>query len=826
MNISSPARPAAVSPPGTEPLLRVVGAGLPRVDGRALVTGAPVYTVDMELPDMLHGKILHSPLAHARIAAIDAGRARALPGVRAVLTHHDLPATPHSTAGVPFPELSPYDARLLDPHLRYVGDWVALVAAESEAVAEAALELIDVTYEELPAVFDPEEAMREGAPQLHEPDVSHPRFGLSPGPIHDARHNVSGHEEIWRGADFATTLAKADHIIEGTYRTQRVAHCALEPHVTIAQLDGYDRLNVWSSTQVPFHTRRQLAQVLGWPVSRIRVIKPRVGGGFGGKQEMLLEPAAAVLAIATRQPVRILHTRQEEFSASRFRHPMIIRLRSGVTRDGDLLAIDMRVIANTGAYGTHGLTVAQAAGHKTLCLYRAQAYHFVADAVYTNAPVSGAMRGYGAPQGYFALESHMDEIAAVLGMDPLVFRQRNHVRRGDDDPINLTSSAGVLGPGRHFRSCGLPQCLSLGAEAIGWGEPFDRGRGTVRRGRGLAIAMQGSGVAGSELGGASVKMNEGGSFNVMTGATDIGQGSDTVLAQIAAETLGVDLDQIIMQSSDTDIDVFDYGSYASSTTFVTGQGVKRAAEAVRDQILEVAAAMTGCPVERLHIADSRVRDSEGSREVTLAEVAMETLYGSRRQQIMGHGHASCHDSPPPFHAQFVEIAVDCETGQIRVERSVNVVDLGRAINPRLASGQVEGAVAMGLGYALSEEVLLDERGRVSNPAFVDYKVLSCLDMPTMTTILVEDPEPTGPFGAKSCGEVPINTPAPAVANALFDALGIRVRDLPITPEKVLAALRAAEAGRLPGGSPGPKGALGEDGRVGPAAPARPPTWGP
>ncbi len=791
-------RPAPTEPGGPGSALRVVGAPLPRVDGRALVAGAPVYTVDLDLPDMLHGKILHSPLAHARVAAIDVTRALALPGVRAVLTHRDVPPTRHATAGVPFPELSPYDTRLLDPHLRYVGDWVALVAAETEALAEAALALIDVAYEELPAVFDPVAAMAEGAPQLHDPDTTHPRFGATPGPVYDARHNVAAHEEIWRGGDFAAAIARADRVVEGTYRTQRVAHCALEPHVSIAQVDGYDRLNIWSSTQVPFHTRRQLARVLGWPVSRIRVIKLRVGGGFGGKQEMLLEPAAAALAIATRRPVRLLHTRQEEFNASRFRHPMTIRMRSGVTQDGTLLALEMHAVADTGAYGGHGLTVAQAAGHKTLCLYRAQAYHFVADAVYTNAPVSGAMRGYGAPQGYFALESHMDEVAAALGLDPLALRRRNHVRRGDDDPINLDPTAPEPRSARRFRSCGLPECLERGAAAIGWERPLERGRGVVRRGRGLAIAMQGSGVAGSELGGASIKMNDDGSFNVMTGATDIGQGSDTVLAQIAAETLGVGLDRIVMHSSDTDIDIFDYGSYASSTTFVSGTGVRRAAAAVRDQVLRVAAAMTGQPLAELDLAGGCVRSRDGTVDLPLAEVALETLYGTRRQQVMASGHASCHDSPPPFHAQFVEIAVDCETGQIRVERMVNAIDLGRAVNPRLASGQVEGAVAMGLGYALSEEVLLDDRGRVRNPGFVDYKVLSCLDMPEMTTILVEDPEPTGPYGAKSCGEVPINTPAPAVANALYDALGIRVRSLPITPEKVLAALRAAGGPPVPG----------------------------
>ena len=767
---------------------RVVGQKERRIDARPLVTGAPVYAAEFEQPNMLHARILHSPHAHANIRRIDKSKALALPGVYAVLSYEDLPRVAHSTAGQPYPEPSPYDAYLLDNRVRYVGDWVAFVAAETPAIAEEALRLIEVDYELLPAIFDPLEAMREGAPQLHEPDTTHPNWGKHNGDIYDAAHNIAAHEVIEHG-DFDAAMREADMIVEGEYRVPYISHAVLEPHVCVAYLDGYERMIVVSSTQVPYHTRRQLAAVLQLPISRVRIVKPRVGGGFGSKQEMLLEPVAAALALKTRQPVRIEYSRQEEFSAGRFRHAIIMRMRSGVKRDGTLIALSMHSIGNAGAYGTHSLSVTRSTGHKTLCLYRAKAYRFRADAIYTNLPITGAMRGYGAPQGFFALESHIDEIAHRLNMDPLEFRRKNHVQKGDWDPIEGEEVDGVWRSKRHFRSCGLPQCLAQGASAIGWNEPFDRGDGKpIRRGRGMSTAMQGSGVASFELGGASIKLNEDGSFNVMTGATDIGQGSDTIMAQIAAEALGVGMDKIVMHSVDTDSSVFDYGSYASSTTYISGGGVKLAAERVRQQILNVAGEMLDCSPEDMLIIDGVIYTPRGPSHLTVADIANETLYGKHRQQIMAKGDFWTEDSPAPFYAQFVEVEVDTETGQVRVTRAVNALDLGKAINPTLATGQVEGAVAMALGYALSEEVKFDDQGRVRNPGFVDYKVMSTLDMPHMETILVEDTEYTGPFGAKSAGEVPTNGMAPAIANAIYDALGIRIRSLPITPEKILQAL--------------------------------------
>ncbi len=754
----------------------VVGQGERRVDGRALVTGGPVYAADFSMPRMLHGRILHSPHAHARIQAIRTDRAKALPGVRAVLTHHDVPGVPHSTAGQPWPETSPYDARVLDEKVRYVGDWVALVAADTLQLADQAIALIEVDYDVLPAVFTAEEALAPGAPQLHEADT-HPAPEL--GGILDPSRNLVARLELSLG-DVDAALSQADMVTESTYRVPHMQHCSLEPHVTVAWMDDLNRLNIVTSTQVPFHTRRQLALACGLSVKQVRIIKPRVGGGFGGKQEMLTEPAAALLAMKTRRPVRLEFTRTEEFNASRLRHAMTITVKSGVSNSGQLGALEMRVVSDTGAYGAHGSSVAGNAAKKTLALYRAEARRFSAHTAYTNLPISGAMRGYGGTQGYFALESHMDEVAIRLGLDPIAFRLKNAIRKGDDDAINH----------RHIHSCALPECVSQAMDKFGWADRKPVRQGIRRRGFGVAFCMQGSGVAGAELGGATIKLNEDGSFNLLTGATDIGQGSDTVLSQIAAETLGVPLDDVVILSADTDVTVFDYGSYASSTTYITGNGVRNAALEVRRQILSVASDMLGLPAEELDLRDRQVFGPDGPTTLSIADIGRETLYGNRRQQILGKGDFRTSDSPPPFYVQLAEVEVDTETGRIRVVRLCNAIDCGQAINPTLASGQVEGAVAMGIGYALTEETKFDANGRVLNASFVDYKVCTTLDMPKMDTLLIQDPEPTGPYGAKSVGEVPINGPAPAIANAVFDACGIRLRSLPMTPEKVLAALDA------------------------------------
>jgi len=580
-------------------------------------------------------------------------------------------------------------------------------------------------------------------------------------------------------------------VFEREYRTQRQQHCSLEPHVTICWLDADDRLVIRSSTQVPYHCRRQVAMILQIPVRRVHVIKPRIGGGFGGKQEMLLEDICGALALATRRPVKMEYTREEEFYMARSRHPQILRIRMGVKRDGTVVASHMKVLATTGAYGSHANTVQGNTGSKVLPLYRAPHLRFECDVVYTNAPVAGAFRGYGCPQGFFAQESLVDEMCHELGIDPVEFRRRNAIRMGDVDRLSAQLGEGKEGLPRVIRSCGLPECLERGAAAIDWKRKraaLPQHNGHLKRGVGMSCSMQGSGIAGIDWASAFLKMNEDGSFCLQAGASDVGAGADTVLSQIAAETLGVSLDRILITSGDTDFTPFDVGAYASSTTIISGGAVKKAAEKVRAQVLAVAAKMLDRPVEDLACGDNEVfSTSEPGRRVTVSEVALQSLYKEKTQIMDGASHFNT-DSPPPFCATFAEVEVDTGTGQVRVLHLATAVDPGVAINPMQAEGQVEGAVAQGLGYALTEELVLDGAGRPVNPNFLDYKIFTAKDMPKLTTILVDTEEPLGPYGAKSVAEVPINGPAPAIANAIFHATGVRIRKLPIRPEDVLRAL--------------------------------------
>ena len=775
-----------------------VGKRETRVDGPGLVAGTAQFTDDIELRGMLHAKILTSPHAHARIRRIDASRARALPGVACVLTHADVPRIPYSTAGQNEPEPSPYDVFMLDTKVRFVGDRVAVVAAESVDLAERALELIDVEYEVLPAVFDPEEALRPGAPIIHdEPDCKH---------VFDASRNLAAHLEVTLG-DPDGAFATADHVFSGTYRVQAVQQCSIEPHISIGYLDDQGRLVLRTSTQVPFHCRRVVARVNQLPPGKLRVVKPRVGGGFGGKQEILNEELVAALTLRTRRPVRLEYTRREEFASSRSRHAVLVHLRTATSADGRILANEMRAVANTGAYGTHGMTVLSCTGSKTLPLYRCPNLRFVADIAYTNLTVAGAFRGYGGPQGYFALESHIDEVALGLGLDPLQFRLQNAIRTGDPDPLAVALGEGKEGLPRTVQSCGLPLCIERGAASIGWerrrGGSFETpdpqavtsGRPTRRRGIGMAIAMHGTSIPGDDMGAASIKVNEDGTFNVLCGATDIGTGSDTVLAQIAAEVLGVETRAILLYAADTDMTPFDVGAYASSTTYISGRAVQRAAEVVRAELLDIASDLLGERAVELQGGFARAASGEC---VAITEVARASLYGPRKRQIQGAASKLSEDSPPPFAATFAEVEVDLETGAIQVLHLAQAVDCGVAINPMQAEGQVEGGTAQALGYALYEDMRYDAAGRLLNPSFADYKIPSALDMPRLTVHLVPTEEPSGPFGAKSIAEIPLDGPAPAIANAVRDALGIRLDALPMTPERVWQALRtAAEAAATP-----------------------------
>lgn len=769
----------------------VVGQNERKVDGVKLVTGGAAFTDDVYLPGMLYGKILPSPYAHARIRRIDAGKALALPGVHAVLTYRDVPRVPHTTAGQAWPEPSPYDTYLLDSKVRFVGDRVAAVAAESRAIAERALKLIEVDYEILPPVLDMEQAMVPGAPVIHdEPDSTK---------IYDRDRNIAGYilREI---GNVDEGFRQADYIVQREFRTQRQQHAMLEPHVSIAWLDPDGRLVIRSSTQVPYHCRRQVAMILQLPVSRVHVIKPRIGGGFGGKQEMLLEDITGALALAARRPVKIEYTREEEFYMARSRHPQILHMKMGIKRDGTVVASHLKVLATTGAYGSHSTTVQGNTGSKVLPLYRTDNMRFECHVVYTNMPVAGAFRGYGCPQGFFAQETVADELAEKLGIDPLEFHRRNVIRLGDIDRLSAQLGEGREGLPRVVRSCGLPECMERAAQAIDWTRKRAQGSaasGPKRRGVGMACTMQGSGIAGIDWASAFLKMNEDGSFYLQVGASDVGAGADTVLSQIAAETLGVTLDKIVITSGDTDSTPFDVGAYASSTTIISGGAVKKAAENVRARVFDLASKMLDVPSESLACANNQIFTTSGERKsISMTEVALEALYKEKLQIMDGASHYNT-DSPPPFCATFAEVEVDTETGQVKVLHLATAVDPGTPINPMQTEGQVEGAVTQGLGYALTEELMLDDLGRPLNANFLDYKIFGAQDMPKLTTILVPTEEPLGPYGAKSVSEVPINGPAPAIANAIYNAVGVRIRKLPIRPEDVLRALRAAETETAP-----------------------------
>jgi putative selenate reductase molybdopterin-binding subunit len=768
----------------TKTSLKTVGKPERKVDAIKLATGKPCFVDDIELRGMLYAGLLTSPHAHARIRSIDASKARALPGVHAVLTHKDIPRVPYTTAGQSWPEPGPHDQVSLDNVVRFVGDRVAVVAAETPELAQRALDLIEVDYEVLPALLDLRRAMDPDAPRLHmEPDSYH---------IRDASRNLAARIEANIG-DVDQGFAESDLVVEGEYIVPQVQQTPLEPHIVITYWDEDERLIVRTSTQVPFHVRRIIAPVIGLPPRRIRVIKPRIGGGFGVKQEVLIEDLAAHLTIATGRPVRLEYTREQEFRSSRSRHPQIIHMRTGVKHDGTIVANEMRVLANTGAYGTHALTVQSNTGSKSLPLYRSPNIRFVADVVYTNLPPPGAFRGYGVPQGIFALESHIDEVAKALGMDAIAFRQKNWIREGDENPLSVALGEGKEGLVQVIQSCGLPQCIERGKAAIGWdakrGKP---GEGRVRHGVGVAIAMHGTAIAGLDMGAASIKMNDDGSFNVLVGATDLGTGSDTVLAQIGAEVLGVPVSDIIIYSSDTDFTPFDTGAYASSTTYISGGAVKKAAEQVREQICEVAGRMLNAPPALLRLENRRVYAPDG-RSVSLSEVALRSLHVEFQHQIMATASMMTYDSPPPFAAQFAEVEVDTETGEVRVVKIVSAVDCGRAINPATAEGQIEGGATQALGYGVCEEMCYDEQGALLTTDFTSYHIFRADEMPAMETMLIETSDPYGPYGAKAVAEIPIDGVAPAIANAVADALGVRVREAPITPERVWRVLR--EKGR-------------------------------
>lgn len=795
---SSPAMPHVVSvtriPPRT-----VAGRPVPKVDAVRLVKGTASFTDDVELRGMLHAKVLRSPHAHARIVDIDDADARALPGVRAVLHHRNTPRVKYTSAGQSWPNPYPWDQVSFDDKVRHVGDRVAAVAADTEEIAEEACRRIRVTYEVLPAVFDELEAIGGAAPRIHDE-------ADTPG-IYDAARNIAAHIEGQTVTDIDGALAQADHVFEQTFHVQAVQHCAIEPHIAIGWLDPDERLVIRTSTQVPFHVRRMVAPLLGLPVKRIRVVKPRIGGGFGSKQEMLIEDIVGHLVLATRRPVRLQLTRDEEFSATRTRHAQTITFRTGIDDDGRLVAQDMHVVANTGAYGTHSFTVQSLTGLRGLSSYNCPAKRFTCDVAYTNRLVAGAMRGYGAPQAFFALESHMDDIARRLGIDPIELRRKSWLHVGD--PLDIAPRLGERGGVQdvapedlpRVTSCGTEECVAQGMRAIDWARRDDASwkrpadRPDVRRGIGFALCMQGSGIASIDLASCSIKINDDGSFNLLVGATDLGTGADTVLAQIAAEVLGVPVDGVMVYEADTDLVPFDKGAYASGTTYISGSAVKKAAEIVRGRIAARAARLLGLSDASAVELHDRSAWAPDGRSVSLEAVALNALHTEDQEQIIGTASHVPKDSPSPFGAQFAEVEVDVATGQVTVTKLVMAVDCGFAVNPLTASGQVEGAMIQGLGYALTEELVLDGSGRVVNGKLGPYWIYRADDVPASEVFLVQTMEPTGPLGAKAIGEIPILGVAPAVRNAVLDATGVAIDSLPLTPERVWAALRSSAKSR-------------------------------
>jgi putative selenate reductase molybdopterin-binding subunit len=672
--------------------------------------------------------------------------------------------------------------------VRYVGDRVAAVAADTLEIAEEALKLIDVTYEILPAVFDENDAIQPGAPVIHdEPDTEK---------IHDAAHNIVHHIEARLG-DVEQGFAEADHVFERSYYVHQVQQVPIEPHIAISWWDSDERMVIRTSTQVPFHVRRMVAPLLGLTAGRIRVIKPRIGGGFGVKQEMLIEDIVGHLTIATGRPVRLELNRSEEFRSSRTRHPQTITWKTGVMGDGTLHSMRMTVTANTGAYGTHGLTVQTVSGLRGLSSYNCPNREFDCKVVYTNLPVPGAYRGYGAPQALFGLEVHMDEIAAEMSLDPIAFRRKNWVQAGD--PLSI---APLLGEGEKetvtevpiIQSCGLNECFEQGMKAIGWERKAQpdfhtvSGKPHLRRGLGAAMCMHGTAIPGLDMGAASIKINDDGSFNVLVGATDLGTGSDTVLGQIAAEVLGVPLEDIIVYSSDTDFTPFDVGAYASSTTYISGTAVKKAAEDVAGQIRQRAALMLELNGQQAITLRDRHAISADGRAVSLADIALHSLHQDQQRQIMATASFVSLDSPPPFAGQFAEVEVDMETGQVTVTKLVMAVDAGVPINPITASGQVEGGMVQALGYGHCEEMAYDADGALVNAKLGPYHIYRADEMPWLKAILVQTNEPTGPFGAKAIAEIPKDGVAPALVNAIYDATGVRLRRIPLTPQRVHDAL--------------------------------------
>ena len=756
--------------------MKTVNQPMRKKDAMQLVTGQPVYMDDVIPQDCLIVKLLRSPHANAIVQEIDTSRALLVPGIEAIYTWKDVDqqGRRYTQAGQTYPEPSPYDRLVIDRHVRFAGDVVAILAGKDEKCVDKAMKLIKVRYEVLPAVLDYHTA-------LDNPVLVHPEENWeSLAPVGaDNKRNLCAHDESGAG-DIEAVLAGCDVVIDHTYHTRACQQAMMETFRTYCSIDAYGRLNVLSSTQIVFHCRRILANALHIPKSMIRVAKPRIGGGFGAKQTSVCEVYPAFVTWKTKKPSKIIFSRYESQIASTPRHEMELHVRLGATKDGIVRGIDLYTLSNTGAYGEHGPTTVGLSGHKSIPLYgKAEAFRFVSDVVYTNHMSSGAYRGYGATQGLFAVESAVNELADRLGIDPFVIRQRNIVHEGDVMPAYY---------GQVNTSCALDRCLQAVHDNIGWDEKYpvrDMGNGKVRA-VGMGMAMQGSGITSVDVGSASLKINDDGFYTLSIGAADMGTGCDTILAQIAAEVLDCPLDNVTVLGADTDSSPYDSGSYASSTTYVTGKAVEQCAEQLKQKICQVGAGLLGLDERAAVFAGDAVTSEDGTQRATLAQIAAASQCGSNTalEAVVTH---SSEISPPPFMVGAAEVEVDLETGEAQVIRYEAAVDCGTPVNPNLARVQAEGGILQGIGMALTENVTYDDRGMPQENSLMQYKIPARNDIGHIHVVFESSYEGTGPFGAKSIGEVVINTPLPAVADAIYHATHKRFYELPITREQIALA---------------------------------------
>ena len=754
--------------------MKYVNQPVRKTDAMALVTGKPVYTDDLAPADCLIVKVLRSPHANAWVEDIKTGTAEKVAGIACILTYKDVPQKRFTLAGQTSPEMSPDDRLILDRHVRFVGDAVAIIAGETEEAVDKAMKRIRVEYRVEAPVLDMHKA--KDNPILVHPEED---WKLKIPLGGDNKRNLCA-TAVEEHGDVDEVLRNCKYTVEETYHTKANQQTMMETFRTACYLDHFGRLVVLSSTQIPFHVRRIVGRALNIPASKVRVIKPRIGGGFGAKQTSVSEIYPAIVTWKTGRPSKMIFSRYESMICSSPRHEMEITVRAGADENGIIRAIDVYTLSNTGAYGEHSSTTVGLSGHKSIALYRhTEAYRFAFDVVYTNKQAAGAYRGYGATQGIFAVESAVNELAHKIGMDPVKIKE-----------LNMPVEGGPL-PGYHdvpvAQSCTMDRCMARAKEMMDWDSKYpcrDMGNGKVR-GVGVAMAMQGSSIAGVDVGGADIKLNEDGSYTLALGCTDMGTGCDTILAQIAADCLDTPMENIVVFSVDTDISPYDSGSYASSTTYTTGVAVMKACEELKKKICELGAQMLETDVDKVDFDGSYVFSTEGEEEkkVSLEDVALKgTFFNNIELQVVKQ-HSS-PISPPPFMVGMAEVEVDTETGNIDVLDYVAVVDCGTPINPNLAKVQTEGGIAQGIGMALFEDVQYTDKGKIRNNSFMQYKIPTREDIGKIRVDFESSYEESGPFGAKSIGELVIDTPCPALAEAVYNATGIRVRDLPITPEKV------------------------------------------